>query len=45
MVVAFVAAYLAVSYFEKPEATGLPAANQEDSCAPGNTRPTGTVDP
>ncbi|MGP8001512.1 MAG: phosphate-starvation-inducible PsiE family protein [Streptosporangiaceae bacterium] len=45
MVVAFVAAYLAVSYFEKPGAEDLPAANQEDPGPAGNISPTGRVNP
>jgi len=45
MVVAFVAAYLAVSYFEHPEAETLPAVtDQEDPGQAGNTSPTGRVE-
>ena len=47
MVVAFVAAYLAVSYFERPEAEALPASaapDQEDPGQAGNTSPTGRVE-
>ncbi len=44
MVVAFVLAYLLVSHFERSEADRLPAANQEEPRAAGNTSPTGTVD-
>lgn len=47
MVVAFVAAYLAVSYFERPDAEELPVAaapDQEDPGQAGNTSPTGRVE-
>ena len=46
MVVAFVAAYLAVGYFERPEPGELPAdrPDQENPGQPGNTRPTGKVE-
>ena len=46
MVVAFVLAYLAVSYFERPEAEALPAAgpDQEDPGQAGNTSLTGRVE-
>jgi len=45
MVVAFVAAYLAVSYFEHPEAETLPTVtDQEDPGQAGNTSPTDRVE-